>query len=81
MFITIFVIRIISAFITNQGLSKRLFLFVCIGFFVLPLKIWMYHIYLNENFFYKKGTSLMYWHTQEIINYLIDQLADKKNVF
>lgn len=35
MFITIFVIRIISAFITNQGLSKRLFLFVCIGFFVL----------------------------------------------
>lgn len=37
----------------------------------------MYHNW----FFYKKGTSPMYWPNQEVVNYLIDQLADKKMCF
>lgn len=36
---------------------------------------------LMRIFFYKKGTSPMYWPNQEVVNYLIDQLADKKMCF
>lgn len=33
------------------------------------------------DFSIKKGTSPMYWPNQEVVNYLIDQLADKKMCF
>lgn len=32
------------------------------------------------DFSIKKGSSPMYWPNQEVVNYLIDQLADKKCV-